>query len=1062
MEEPSGKPLSCAEKEKLKEKLAFLKREYSKTLARLQRAQRAEKVKNSVKKTVEQDCSLQQEISSQLNHSEPKNEGSPYKELQINVRLDGNTGEKTPITLAAEPESFNPEDGPEEGLRVSGMDDIQEHCPYRANGPDSEKRQSKLPGRRKKQPKRAHVSQEGECFFDTDSLILSGKRLKKQEAIGSKNPRSPITEIPSLSSCKSEIPDSPAPLVETDGENILIPSNAKSERVDTPFKGNNFSNNTEDPLHTIPDNSNHEYLEHMPPKGNCELITQGFKNISLTSPINPEVQGHQMTVSPDSTVVNKAAGTTGQLPRSPSLEADNSCSASELPYNNLPAKIKQNLKEQNHTKESTINAFSDRNENLQENEVLSQSKSLSPEAVPSVSTENQIHSCTVLEGLLFPAEYYVRTTRRMSNCQKKVALEAVIQNHLGGRKKEFKNKSKEAPKNLNPSNENSAQSETEILDTGTGQAISRSPQELLSPPDISSPPGSTEDNNCSRRALLQPSGRRHRGKRKSVCTPALGHSELIWPIFSTLGVNRSKEEVTLGRQQNEKAIIHGKEVHCRKKDSLSSINNAYLALDDAFSVPFYKNEMLSLKQLLSFLNVTDFQLPEDDFGPLMLEKLKSCSEKLIEPLESKMCKERYLKEDNCVVLEELSPKQIDAEMEDSEEDLIAILRKAHRQIPNLKHQPTNKGLSSSMILFTPLNTSASDDNSTPAVDLCSSALPMLGTTPALGSQAYCEKASAKVIGQTCSASQLSTPEDTVSLASDSKQYDSSTSSPKLGTSLHVSGRQEQPAHDHDSGLQATPLPTESFTFRENQLCGNRCLELHKHSIEQTKVADLPTCDSLNPGSLQLISKLKNPSGSCSVDVSAMWWERAGFKEPCIITACEYVVSLWRPLDTWQWEKIYTWHFTEVPVLQIVPVPDVCNLVCVALGSLEIREIRALLCSSEDESEKQVLLKSGNIKAVLGLTGRRLVSSSGTLCDQQVEIMTFAEDGRFLEGDVKDHFAAAVLTSGTIAIWDLLLGHCTAVLPPISDQNWSFVKWSGTDSHLLAGQKDGNIFIYRYI
>ncbi|XP_040132606.2 partner and localizer of BRCA2 isoform X7 [Ictidomys tridecemlineatus] len=996
MEEPSGKPLSCAEKEKLKEKLAFLKREYSKTLARLQRAQRAEKVKNSVKKTVEQDCSLQQEISSQLNHSEPKNEGSPYKELQINVRLDGNTGEKTPITLAAEPESFNPEDGPEEGLRVSGMDDIQEHCPYRANGPDSEKRQSKLPGRRKKQPKRAHVSQEGECFFDTDSLILSGKRLKKQEAIGSKNPRSPITEIPSLSSCKSEIPDSPAPLVETDGENILIPSNAKSERVDTPFKGNNFSNNTEDPLHTIPDNSNHEYLEHMPPKGNCELITQGFKNISLTSPINPEVQGHQMTVSPDSTVVNKAAGTTGQLPRSPSLEADNSCSASELPYNNLPAKIKQNLKEQNHTKESTINAFSDRNENLQENEVLSQSKSLSPEAVPSVSTENQIHSCTVLEGLLFPAEYYVRTTRRMSNCQKKVALEAVIQNHLGGRKKEFKNKSKEAPKNLNPSNENSAQSETEILDTGTGQAISRSPQELLSPPDVSSPPGSTEDNNCSRRALLQPSGRRHRGKRKSVCTPALGHSELIWPIFSTLGVNRSKEEVTLGRQQNEKAIIHGKEVHCRKKDSLSSINNAYLALDDAFSVPFYKNEMLSLKQLLSFLNVTDFQLPEDDFGPLMLEKLKSCSEKLIEPLESKMCKERYLKEDNCVVLEELSPKQIDAEMEDSEEDLIAILRKAHRQIPNLKHQPPNKGLSSSMILFTPLNTSASDDNSTPAVDLCSSALPMLGTTPALGSQAYCEKASAKVIGQTCSTSQLYTPEDTVSLASDSKQYDSSTSSPKLGTSLHVSGRQEQPAHDHDSGLQATLLPTESFTFRENQLCGNRCLELHKHSIEQTKVADLPTCDSLNPGSLQLISKLKNPSGSCSVDVSAMWWERAGFKEPCIITACEYVVSLWRPLDTWQWEKIYTWHFTEVPVLQIVPVPDVCNLVCVALGSLEIREIRALLCSSEDESEKQVLLKSGNIKAVLGLTGRRLVSSSGTLCDQQVEIMTFAEDGRNLK------------------------------------------------------------------
>nr|WOV89516.1 truncated PALB2 [Homo sapiens] len=64
MDEPPGKPLSCEEKEKLKEKLAFLKREYSKTLARLQRAQRAEKIKHSIKKTVEeQDCLSQQDLS---------------------------------------------------------------------------------------------------------------------------------------------------------------------------------------------------------------------------------------------------------------------------------------------------------------------------------------------------------------------------------------------------------------------------------------------------------------------------------------------------------------------------------------------------------------------------------------------------------------------------------------------------------------------------------------------------------------------------------------------------------------------------------------------------------------------------------------------------------------------------------------------------------------------------------------------------------------------------------------------------------------------------------------
>ncbi|XP_059979133.1 partner and localizer of BRCA2 isoform X7 [Lagenorhynchus albirostris] len=573
----------------------------------------------------------------------------------------------------------------------------------------------------------------------------------------------------------------------------------------------------------------------------------------------------------------------------------------------------------------------------------------------------------------------------------------------------------------------------------------------------------------------------------------------------------------------------------------------------------------------------DFQLPDEDFGPLKLEKLKSCSEKLMEPFGSKIYGEGHLKGGNCVAVEQLTPKQITIEKEDGKEERIILPGKAHPKMPNQKSQPQEKGLSSSILLFTPVNTVASDDNDRRTAELCSPAFPVLGSTPAFGSQAHGEKVSAEVVGQACSTPQLSHLKAAVSLASDHKQFWSSP--PKLDSSLHVAGREGQPSRDCDSGPQATALPIESSTYKENQLRGNTCQELRKHSTEQTEIADVPACDSLNPGTLQLVSKLKNPSGSCSVDVSAMWWEIAGFKERCIITACEYVVSLWKPLDTWQWEKIYSWHFAEVPVLQIVLVPDVCNLVCVALGNLEIREIRALLCSPDGKSEKQVLLSSGNIKAVLGLTKRRLVSSSGTLCDQQVEIMTFAEDGgskekqflmhpeetiltfaevqgmqeallgttvmnniviwnlktgqllkkmhigdsyqasvchkaysemgllfvvlshpcakeskllgspvfqlivinpkttlsvgvmlyclpqgqagRFLEGDVKDHFAAAVLTSGTIAIWDLLLGHCTALLPPVSDQNWSFVKWSGADSHLLAGQKDGNIFVYRY-
>ncbi|XP_057603709.1 partner and localizer of BRCA2 isoform X2 [Hippopotamus amphibius kiboko] len=913
MEEPPGKPLSCEEKEKLKEKLAFLKREYSKTLARLQRAQRAEKVKNSIKRTVEgQDSSLQQEVSTQLTHAEPKNKVSPCDTLQIHTDVDEETGEKTPITLDIEPESFSPGRVPVEGSCMQRSDDIQEHFPYRVNGPDG-KRQSTLLGRRKKQ-ERTFFSQERESFFDTDLLILSGKRLKEQEEVNRENPRTPVTETRTyLSSPQPDILDSAAPVTETNVGSVLILPNARPQRdIDALFRGGNFARVTALPLCAPSVSSSGQHLEHKPPKSNCELTTHSLKNISPASPVNLEAQNKKMTVFTDNPEVNKAISACGQLPRSPDLEADNSCPVNEVTYDNLVTNESQNSKEQNHTEmsfKSPNNALGGRSESL-EKEVLSQSESLSLEVTSGISTENRTHSCTMLEGLLYPAEYYVRTTRHMSNCQRKVALEAVIQSHLGVRKKGFKNKNKKSAKKLNVSNEEANQSEIKMSDTYVEQPSSKSPQKLLSLTEVTPTAGPTKDD-FSRKAVTQPSGRKYKGKRKSVCTPLLDHHELLLPTSGTSGVDRSREEVALHKDQNEKAIIHEKEGHCQKEEeSLSYRNYAYLSLDDdAFRAPFHKNEMLSLKHLSSFLKITDFQLPDEDFGPLKLEKLQSCSEKPVEPFGSKMYGEGHLKGVNCIV-EEPTPKQITIEKEDGEEEWIILPGKAHPKMPSQKSQPQEKDLSSSILLFTPLNTVASDDNDRPTADLCSPAFPVLGSTPAFGSQAHRQKVSAELVGQTCSPPQLSHLKATVSLAKDHKERDSGSSPPKLDSSLHVAGGKGQPSRDCGSGPQAAPLPIELFTCRENQLRGNTCQESRKHSTEQTEIADVPACDSLNPGTLQLASKLKNPSGSCSVDVSAMWWETAGFKERCIITACEYVVSLWKPLDTWQWAKIYSWHFTE--------------------------------------------------------------------------------------------------------------------------------------------------------
>ncbi|XP_009466263.1 PREDICTED: partner and localizer of BRCA2-like [Nipponia nippon] len=63
-------------------------------------------------------------------------------------------------------------------------------------------------------------------------------------------------------------------------------------------------------------------------------------------------------------------------------------------------------------------------------------------------------------------------------------------------------------------------------------------------------------------------------------------------------------------------------------------------------------------------------------------------------------------------------------------------------------------------------------------------------------------------------------------------------------------------------------------------------------------------------------------------------------------------------------------------------------------------------------------------------------------------------GRYLEGDVKDASATAVLTSGAIAVWDLLLGRCTALLPPDPEGSWALARWATTSACLLAGQRDG--------
>ncbi|XP_075756046.1 partner and localizer of BRCA2 isoform X2 [Pelodiscus sinensis] len=576
----------------------------------------------------------------------------------------------------------------------------------------------------------------------------------------------------------------------------------------------------------------------------------------------------------------------------------------------------------------------------------------------------------------------------------------------------------------------------------------------------------------------------------------------------------------------------------------------------AFDPPFhFQNEMLSLKWLPSKLDIRDFHLPDEEFGFLKLEKLQSCPVKELEPFVASGSGRGQHHAGGSVRLGDVR-HTVNTEGKSPENSFMSpakVLSPTQHHSAGLLHKSR---LSPRELLLTPASTVSADAIAQRNSQIRLPAFPVLGATPAVLSQS-----------------------DTLSVL----PLQVKTSPFKEPARYGMDGRERNNStsvlHSESCRMGSDGISDEAITLKEHQPARSSspecCKAKDKTTAEQLAVA----LSDLGDRSLHLASKLKNPSSSCAVDVSTVWWESAGCTELCILTACETSVSLWKPLASSQWRKAYTWHLAEIPVIQIVPLPDVCNLVCVALGELEIGEIRLLLCSSEDGSLKQSLMRTGNIKAVLGLTNRRLVSSSGALQDQQIEIISvleagrskerqslmppeetilaFAEvegirdalvgttamnnlviwnlktgqilkkmhvgysypasichraysdsgllfvvlshphakenescgnpafrvrafnprtarstgvmffslppghSGRYLEGEVKGGSAAAVLTSGTIAVWDLFLGQCTALLPPNTDGKWSLVRWSVTDSCLLAGQKDGSVYMYHY-
>uniref|UniRef100_H2ZX42 Partner and localizer of BRCA2 n=1 Tax=Latimeria chalumnae TaxID=7897 RepID=H2ZX42_LATCH len=679
----------------------------------------------------------------------------------------------------------------------------------------------------------------------------------------------------------------------------------------------------------------------------------------------------------------------------------------------------------------------------------------------SVQSESPLSSCTLIEGLLFPVEYYVRTTRRMSMCQRKVDLDAVIHSYLGktrGRRRKL----------IIVSEQNCSESSGTVFGSrspGSGLVTSHGANADRVQQTIED--GSSSGNvaasafEISREVLKEPKRRlqhtacpvensmskllelsnealaqqlenlektvkqaKENVESKEIQIPHIEskaehvlnihkvvetfspHPETVLPSVKrsfayTVHKRNMYEPIFFFFASTESKLLQlfliGKK-HLQTMMGLASLQNAHLKMKEVHSNPLFPvpEERFSIRKLSSSLDIIDFHLPDEEFGLLKLEKLKVCAVTQVEsftplPPETSHTVTKIASKDSVLEGRYLGESTVEKSNQDSEFQFFhppsswAFVADEHSVTCEL---PQQKKLCASTLVITPECTVQTEANSPPAVSSGSAPFPSLSLTPVVSSPKSSGSGVLPVFrppSQIAKTLAVPGPSDSVK----GKFLDNSRE-PEIADQLVNSGL-----------FRNCTLPC----------TGSQCPGAHHAKITNAKITVLkpelddkygqeninsPTCQGhsdTNEETLKLISTLKNHSHSCGVDLCSVWWDIDGRRRLNIVIACENSVSLWESLQENQWENTHTWDFTEVPVIQIVSIPEAINLICVALGKLEIGEIRTLFYSREEGTFRQSLLRSGDMKIVLGLTDRRVVSCNSGYRKQNVELISLSEEGR---------------------------------------------------------------------
>ncbi|XP_069840175.1 partner and localizer of BRCA2 isoform X2 [Dendropsophus ebraccatus] len=1234
MESIPEKHLTVEEKTKLKERLALLKKEYKKTVHRLQRSQRAERVKTHVKKTIEeQNRLLSQELS------------NPHSGSVLTGPL--NDASNVAGKVCASQSVISPSADKERKLSVSFNLD----------------------------PEVLHDDKKSPACSGSESSGQEPSAASKTEPTQSSNPnqykRSRLRLNRSARRVYTESM-SPSTVTSLQGQHTI-------EAACTKGTAPNNKCLTEDEalrIHAVSENTRPVQAS---PDRDLSVSVLGQKNSNTeatNAPASPVFNKEDVLT----TVKASSGSLEGLYPKEETLDTgqsgevttdrsqaahSNASNIDHLTGDRLPPVTKllkgtsQELSADLHPVPEVVETSPPLSENHPGAAVKYNGESSVMDAERS-----PLDSCTLVEGLLFPVEYYVRTTRRMTSCQRKVDLEAVIHSQLGTTRRGMRQRR---------------------------ASISSTPSLQVSGTPVRTPSHSATRSRRGRGRKSCPasvsSGLQNISvqlKFGSDATPITDGSQVVKETLQEkeLGIQTGAENLQIkegvkrveavtpksgGRKVHrsgaEEDYIHGLHDSTNLTEKIQDIRTSRERSEP--SSPFYlPSSRLHLQHLLRHLDITDFHLPDEDFGVLKLEKLKSAShlEMFIpDPTKEKKRYRRAYSTDsstmpatdpsallhgavqvctnaalltpskNCPDGEQLPagdgvPRPVEASqaflgMETPEVFRVSpsketcapgSLEETHCDAPQcsaalettypitgvsrqassapldpdtttsietkregllvlstyinpLEAKPPANVRSSTKELNVLLSTSmCSVPVDTPAECVppgCTLGFPLLGSTPAVFSSPQgCSSPAPRQ--QPMSTRTIQLPPDESALVnnedelvpqdgSETHQYSEPLLLPPSGEAAPVYVKKPC-SHEEDSEENATI----SDQWNTDGMLGGDCLRL----VSEIKVKD--TC-----------------TGGCPVDLCSVWWEFSGCDDLCIVSATEYSVCLWRPQEVHKWKCVHTWNFSEMPVIQILPLYQEKNVVCIALGNLDIMEIWALSSHPQLHTWEKQLVKSGHTKTAQGLSRGRVVSSSGGGGTQVLELWQLSENGsvsgshtlaapkdsivafsevdgesdalvgstvdnnlvlwnsvtghllntfqigslcsditcisatsdsgllffvvgslfskpseisgscifrlivtnpqggasafimaytlpeglgsRYLEGDVKKQRAAAVLTCGSIALWDLPRSHCSAVLPPDSDTPWCLVRWGNRPSCLLAGRKDGTICVYEY-